>query len=1128
MGAAALAVIALVTTCEPAPPGPRFRPATVLLGLKEGIPAARGAGLAREVGAREIEVRGAGVHLLRVASGDETRVIQALLARPEVRYAEPDFEHHLDGAPNDPSFNLQWGFRNTGQSVNGTTGTAGADERATAAWGVTTGGPDVVVAVLDSGIEYTHPDLAANMWANPGGVNGCGAGTHGYNVLAASCDPMDDDTAYNGHGTHVAGIIGAVGNNGTGVTGVNWSAELMAVKWVSSTATGFTSDLVSAMDWVINAKAAGVNVRVINDSATWTGTAYSQALSDEIDALTSADILLVTASGNTAQNNDTTPRYPCSYSRPGELCVAATDQTDHLWSSANWGAHTVNLAAPGVSIYSTLRKGSYGYISGGSMACAQVTGAAALLLSQGYQSVATLRASILSSVDKLAALGGLVATGGRLDLCKGISGCVPDAGPPVNLTPPTVGGTAQQGQTLTATAGAWEGAPATYAYQWERCDGSGAGCAPIPNATATSYTILAAADIGATLAVAVTASNASGTATASSAPSAVVVAAPPVSWTVASSITAGQQLCGAVAWQATPSLAASSVSSIAFYVDGALAATATTAPYVDALDLTALAPGAHVFALRAVATDSTVAYASATANDGGGCPGPGSIALVQSTAVQGNNVTALARSFAAPNAAGNLILAFVRLSTTTQTVTVTDTAGNLYSEAAAQAQTADGHQIVLFYAANVAAGANTVTATFSGSNKRPWLAVFEYSGVSTAQPLDRTAQAQGSGTAVRAGPTAPTRSPDELVFAAVGLPGGSNTKVTAGAGDTLLLSNTGSNSPAATEASGVAATGAYAGTFSLSGSANWSALVATFVAAGQAPPPLAITTTSLPDGVAGSPYSATLAATGGTPPYGWAVTTGTLPPGITLAPATGALSGTPTATGSSGFVVQVTDAAAASSSVPLGITVDPPSSVALVQSAAGQGSGVAALAQTFPSAPTAGDLIVAVVRMSTTSQTVTVTDNAGNSYQHAVGQAQTTDGHQTHIFYAAGVAAAPTTVTATFSGSNNHPWLAIYEYRSLSALDQIGQAQGSSSVASCVTGATHTPSELVITGLGLASSSGVTVTAGAGFALVQQDPTPNGSRAASEVQTTTVAGSVTAAFTLSGSALWSCVAATFR
>ncbi|HEY3356767.1 MAG TPA: putative Ig domain-containing protein, partial [Polyangia bacterium] len=259
------------------------------------------------------------------------------------------------------------------------------------------------------------------------------------------------------------------------------------------------------------------------------------------------------------------------------------------------------------------------------------------------------------------------------------------------------------------------------------------------------------------------------------------------------------------------------------------------------------------------------------------------VALVQSASTVGSNVTSASVAFTGANSAGNLIIAAVRASTTTQTVTVTDSRGNAYAEAVGQTQTTDGHQLHIYYARNIAAGANTVRAAFSGSNRRAWLAIFEYRGLSTTTPLDRTARGQGSGTAVSSGATATTTSPYELVFAAVGVPAGSTATITGGSGFTILQRSSGAGG---TEAATVAAAGAYTGTFTLSAAANWSAVTATFAAAGQAPPPpppVAITTTSLPGATVGVAYSATLAAGGGTAPYTWAVTAGALPAGLTLA-----------------------------------------------------------------------------------------------------------------------------------------------------------------------------------------------------------------------------------------------------
>src|SRR5213076_3091949 len=148
-------------------------------------------------------------------------------------------------------------------------GTAGADEHAVSAWNLTTGSAGanaVVVAVVDTGVQYNHPDLETNMWSNPGTIGNCPAGTPGFNILNQTCNPMDDDTIYGGHGTHIAGIIGAVGNNGIGVTGVNWRTTILPVKFLNAAGSGSTSQLIAALEWLIAAKHAGVNVRVINDS----------------------------------------------------------------------------------------------------------------------------------------------------------------------------------------------------------------------------------------------------------------------------------------------------------------------------------------------------------------------------------------------------------------------------------------------------------------------------------------------------------------------------------------------------------------------------------------------------------------------------------------------------------------------------------------------------------------------------------------------------------------------------------------------------------------------------------------------------------------------------------------------
>jgi subtilisin family serine protease len=369
---------------------------------------------------------------------------------------------HAGVTPNDPGFPLQWADENTGQPVPtqsipseelgaAAPGTPFADDSASDAWGVTTGSASIVIGEVDTGVDYLHPDLNANVWSNPGGIGqcqslgmgGCGldgkckAGTRGYNILAKDCEPADEDPAYAGHGTHVAGIIGAVGGNGLGVAGMNWHTSILPVKWLDSgAAETSTEDLAQALRWLIAAKkAAGVDVRVVNDSGVFTGTGPRSELRRAIEELGEAGILFVAAAGNDAINETEKASYPCGFHLPNEICVTATNNKDELPPWANYGSPTVQLAAPGVSIDSTLRQqkgevpneeANYGYLSGTSMAAAQVSGAAALILSaQPSLSTTELRADILAHVDELPSLAGKVATAGRLDVCKAILGCPP-------------------------------------------------------------------------------------------------------------------------------------------------------------------------------------------------------------------------------------------------------------------------------------------------------------------------------------------------------------------------------------------------------------------------------------------------------------------------------------------------------------------------------------------------------------------------------------------------------------------------------------------------------------------------------------------------------------------------------
>ncbi len=272
---------------------------------------------------------------------------------PNVEYAEPNFIYHATRNPSDPSFNELWGFHNTGQIVNSTGGTPDADIDATEAWDIVTGNDTVVIAVIDSGVKWDHEDLVGNIWSNPGETPGNGMDDdgntyiddiRGWDFVDGDNDPMD----YNGHGTHVAGIIAAVGQEspsiGVGVTGVCWTAKIMPIRGLDAAGSGTTANLILAIQYA-NANGA----HVINNS--WGGGGYTQALKDAIDA---SSAVVVCAAGNSNENTDTIPHYPSSYTSTNIISIAATDQDDNRASFSNYGATSVDVGAPGVNIYSTV------------------------------------------------------------------------------------------------------------------------------------------------------------------------------------------------------------------------------------------------------------------------------------------------------------------------------------------------------------------------------------------------------------------------------------------------------------------------------------------------------------------------------------------------------------------------------------------------------------------------------------------------------------------------------------------------------------------------------------------------------------------------------------------------------
>lgn len=271
---------------------------------------------------------------------------------PNVEYAEPNYYRYATSTtPDDTYFENLWGLNNTGQSVNGTSGTADADIDASEAWDIATGSSDVVIAVIDSGVDYNHEDLSVNIWSNTGEIpdNGIDDDGNGYIDDVRGWDFVNDDNNpvdSNDHGTHVAGTIAAKGNNATGITGVCWTAKIMPLK--AGNAFGSLTDgcVISAIDYARENGAIIIN-------ASFGGSPYGESMKNAIASAGSAGVLFVAAAGNEGADNDTTPHYPSSYDLSNIISVAATDQDDNLCSFSNYGAISVDVGAPGKNIYST-------------------------------------------------------------------------------------------------------------------------------------------------------------------------------------------------------------------------------------------------------------------------------------------------------------------------------------------------------------------------------------------------------------------------------------------------------------------------------------------------------------------------------------------------------------------------------------------------------------------------------------------------------------------------------------------------------------------------------------------------------------------------------------------------------
>lgn len=382
------------------------------------------------LGAEAFETNERFVLVKTLKSYASENVIEELRKNPNVLYAEPNYIYSVNYVreatlPNDARFAELWGLHNTGQEVSGANGIAGADIGVTKVWGTHTGSRNIVVAVIDTGIDHTHADLANNIYVNPNeipdnGIDDDGNGfiddVRGWNFAGVSNNNAMDD---NDHGTHVAGTIGASGNDGIGVAGVNWKVSMMPVKFLSASGSGTLADAVKSIQY-----ATKMRVNIMNNS--WGGGGFSQALMDAIEEANQAGIIFVAAAGNNGTNNDQAPHYPSNYQVENVVSVAATTNQEELASFSCFGKRTVHIAAPGHRILSTTPNNAYQSFSGTSMATPHVVGALALLWStnesQDYKSVIN---GILQSTDKLDQYQRFVSTGGRLNVYNAVNGIYP-------------------------------------------------------------------------------------------------------------------------------------------------------------------------------------------------------------------------------------------------------------------------------------------------------------------------------------------------------------------------------------------------------------------------------------------------------------------------------------------------------------------------------------------------------------------------------------------------------------------------------------------------------------------------------------------------------------------------------
>jgi len=412
----------------------KYVPGELLVKFRSGVSRHLAQATHRYLGSRTIKrFRRINVDHIKIPEGSSVEeAISVYRLDPDVEYAEPNYIRRAFLMPNDPDFDKLWGLHNTGQ----TGGTQDADIDAPEAWDTQTGSSNVVIAVIDTGADLDHVDIIDNIWKNTGedwlggspgndGWDNDGNGKpddyYGWDFVNNDNDP-DDDNAPDYHGTHVSGIIGARGNNNVGITGVCWSASIVPLKILAANGIGSVASEIEAIDYAIDKGA-----KIINVSSG--GKDFSQSEYEAIKSARDAGLLFVAAAGNDGEDNDSFPVYPASYDLNNIVAVAATDHNDSRASWSNYGPTSVDVAAPGVNIYSTKAGDSYQYLSGTSMAAPHVSGLAALIWAADNSLTYTqVKDRILNGVDPRSSMDGKILTGGRINAKNTIP-----LSPPTNL-----------------------------------------------------------------------------------------------------------------------------------------------------------------------------------------------------------------------------------------------------------------------------------------------------------------------------------------------------------------------------------------------------------------------------------------------------------------------------------------------------------------------------------------------------------------------------------------------------------------------------------------------------------------------------------------------------------------------